>query len=311
MLADDARQHREQARHDRVQVEDLGRQELLAAEREQLPREGRGAIGRLADLADVVHDRIVGLQPLLDEVGVADDGGEQVVEIVRDAAGEAADRVHLLRLAQLLLAIEQHAARLPVAERVADRTLEMRADELLLDVVGGSFAQCRLVEIPAAVAGDQDEWLRGAVFLGGVNQAQAGAVGQPLVDEIDVVIIAADAAQAFDDRADHLECQLEMRVAQRHLDELARLRVVIDRQDPNEMKIWKPRRVQTSMRSTDMCMSCYGTTPPALVSSAMQNEQCEHGPHSCPFHGYDAQSFVSGQTRHFGCARRRPSRPGP
>ena len=35
------------------------------------------------------------------------DGHEQVVEIVRDAAGEPADRLHLLRLAQLLVALLQ------------------------------------------------------------------------------------------------------------------------------------------------------------------------------------------------------------
>ena len=34
---------------------------------------------------------------------VADDGGQDVVEVVRDAAGERADRLHLLRVAQLRL----------------------------------------------------------------------------------------------------------------------------------------------------------------------------------------------------------------
>ncbi len=37
------------------------------------------------------------------QVGEADDGGEHVVEIVRDAAGELADRFHLLLLAHLML----------------------------------------------------------------------------------------------------------------------------------------------------------------------------------------------------------------
>ena len=36
------------------------------------------------------------------DLGVADDRGQQVVEVVRDAAGQAADRFHLLRVAQLL-----------------------------------------------------------------------------------------------------------------------------------------------------------------------------------------------------------------
>src|SRR5437867_7534072 len=41
---------------------------------------------------------------LLDEhFGVAQDAAEDVVEVVRDAAGEAADRLHLLRLPEPLL----------------------------------------------------------------------------------------------------------------------------------------------------------------------------------------------------------------
>ena len=39
----------------------------------------------------------------LGKVDPADDDREHIVEIVRDAAGELADRLHLLRLAQLLL----------------------------------------------------------------------------------------------------------------------------------------------------------------------------------------------------------------
>jgi len=42
-------------------------------------------------------------QVFLENVGVADDRGQQIVEVVRDAAGEAAERVQLLRLPQLLL----------------------------------------------------------------------------------------------------------------------------------------------------------------------------------------------------------------
>src|SRR3954469_14388474 len=38
-----------------------------------------------------------------DEIGVSADRDEEVVEIVRDTAGEPAERFHLLRLPQLLL----------------------------------------------------------------------------------------------------------------------------------------------------------------------------------------------------------------
>ena len=40
---------------------------------------------------------------LQQHLGVAADDGEQVVEVVGDAAGEPADGLHLLRLAELLL----------------------------------------------------------------------------------------------------------------------------------------------------------------------------------------------------------------
>ena len=42
-----------------------------------------------------------------EHLGVAMDGHQQVVEVVRDAAGEPADRLHLLRLPQLLLTLAQ------------------------------------------------------------------------------------------------------------------------------------------------------------------------------------------------------------
>ena len=46
-------------------------------------------------------------RPSSTQVGVAEDGGEHVVEVVRDAAGEPPDRFHLLRLAQLRFAEAQ------------------------------------------------------------------------------------------------------------------------------------------------------------------------------------------------------------
>ena len=42
-------------------------------------------------------------QGIVHERAVAEDGGQQVVEVVRDATGKVANRFHLLRLPQLLL----------------------------------------------------------------------------------------------------------------------------------------------------------------------------------------------------------------
>ena len=45
----------------------------------------------------------IGTEALEQELGVAGDDHQEVVEVVRDAAGEAADGFHFLRLAELLL----------------------------------------------------------------------------------------------------------------------------------------------------------------------------------------------------------------
>ena len=85
-----------------VEHDDLGRQDLPAAEGEQLSGQRRGAIGGVEDLLDVGVQRRA-LQGLHQQLRVAANRGEQVVEVVRDAARQPADRLHLLRVTQLFL----------------------------------------------------------------------------------------------------------------------------------------------------------------------------------------------------------------
>src|SRR4051794_32543423 len=76
-----------------------------AREGEQTVREGRGAVGGGHGGAGVAFD-VAGpalADAALQHIEGADDAGEQVVEVVGDAARELAHRLHLLRLAQLLL----------------------------------------------------------------------------------------------------------------------------------------------------------------------------------------------------------------
>ena len=47
---------------------------------------------------EIVTDRFVGADLVEDHLGVSDDRGQQVVEVVRDAAGQTADALELLRL---------------------------------------------------------------------------------------------------------------------------------------------------------------------------------------------------------------------
>ena len=88
---------------DLVEVEHARLEHLPAREREQLPGERGGLLARARDLLDLRPERVVRGEPAEDEVAVAVHDGEDVVEVVGDAAGEAADRVHLLRLPELRL----------------------------------------------------------------------------------------------------------------------------------------------------------------------------------------------------------------
>ena len=64
-------------------------------------REVGGAHRGARDLFGVGAALVLRIERVQHDLGVADDRRQQVVEIVRDAAGQAADRFHLLRVAQL------------------------------------------------------------------------------------------------------------------------------------------------------------------------------------------------------------------
>ncbi len=86
-----------------VEVDRLGDRDLAPAEGEQLLGQPRGAIGGAAHFDRRGMQRRIRRRLLDQLVAVAKQHGNQVVEVVRDAGGEPADRFHLLRLAQLVL----------------------------------------------------------------------------------------------------------------------------------------------------------------------------------------------------------------
>src|SRR5205085_209362 len=81
---------------------DFGLEHLLAAEGQKLTGERSGVLSRFDDFSDIVVQGARWFKPRLDQLTVADDGRQQIVKIVRDAAGEPADGLHLLRLHELL-----------------------------------------------------------------------------------------------------------------------------------------------------------------------------------------------------------------
>ena len=88
---------------------DRGRIErLLPGERQQPFGQGRGALGAVHRIADALGEFQVrrigpGFEQALRRLQIADDDGEQVVEIMGDAAGQVADGIELLRLPQRFL----------------------------------------------------------------------------------------------------------------------------------------------------------------------------------------------------------------
>ena len=102
LRADEPAQHRFHAADDVAEREQPRPRRLPPAEREQLPRQAGAALDRLLDLDRFAARRVVGPQLHQEQVGRAHDAHQDVVEVVRDAAGEPADRLELLRLPQLL-----------------------------------------------------------------------------------------------------------------------------------------------------------------------------------------------------------------
>ena len=132
VVADDAVQHRLHPGDDLVEVQHLRVQHLAAAEGQQLAGEARrlarGAGDLLQLLAAVAREQ---------DLGVAGDHRQQVVEVVRDAAREPPDRLHLLRvrepaleplaLADVVRHDERGAAALEVDPPGGDLDVDQRA----------------------------------------------------------------------------------------------------------------------------------------------------------------------------------------
>ena len=80
-----------------------GSQRLAAGEGQQALRQRRAALGALHGAVDQPVGGRIGRQPLAQQLEIAQHRGQEIVEVVRHAAGELADRFQLLHVAKLLL----------------------------------------------------------------------------------------------------------------------------------------------------------------------------------------------------------------
>ena len=87
-----------------VDVQRAGVQRLLAGKRQQAIGQRRGTARRTqCGVGEAQHAVAAAFDDaLFHKLDAGDDAGEQVVEVVGDAAGQLAEGIHLLRLQQLL-----------------------------------------------------------------------------------------------------------------------------------------------------------------------------------------------------------------
>ena len=99
----DSREHLLYVGHNLVEIQDLGLENLLAAERQQLMGQRRRPRGSAADLIDAVLHPFGQVRLGRKKVRVPENDIHKIVEIVGDASRQPADRFQLLHAAQLFL----------------------------------------------------------------------------------------------------------------------------------------------------------------------------------------------------------------
>ena len=103
VFADHASEHLQVFGDHAIQIKNLRRQHLLAAEGQELAGERCRAPRCAGNFLRRAAQRRVRAEAVKQKFRIARDHHQQIVEIVRDAAGESAYGFHLLRLPELLL----------------------------------------------------------------------------------------------------------------------------------------------------------------------------------------------------------------
>ena len=74
---------------------------MTPGERQELAHQIGGAVGVLLDLHDVGEILVAGLVVQQQQVGIADHGSQQIIEVMGNAPGQLTNRLHFLRLGEL------------------------------------------------------------------------------------------------------------------------------------------------------------------------------------------------------------------
>ena len=104
-LADETTQQTLQTRDSGIERQNSGVQRLLAAEREQLPNQRRGPFAGLQCFFDLSAKGVLSAEFRQENLAVAHDDSQEIIEVMRDPSSQPANRFHLLGLPKLFLAL--------------------------------------------------------------------------------------------------------------------------------------------------------------------------------------------------------------
>ncbi len=103
IVAQDAIEHALRFANEVIEIERPWVHNLLAAEGQQLLCKLGALFAGVMDCGETFAEGIVGLHLAKNPIGVAINYGEEIVEVVSDAAGQPAQALHFLRLNNLFL----------------------------------------------------------------------------------------------------------------------------------------------------------------------------------------------------------------
>ena len=230
VLADQPAQQRLDLAEAGPRIEHPRLEDLAAAEREQLPGQRGGAIRRETDLVEMPGLDAPRRQHLREQLAVALDRRQQVVEVVGDAAGELADGLHLLRLAVLLLEGVLVALQPPLGHGAMNR-LAQPGQPIFLEVVRRATMERLDGRLLADAAGHDDERHVEAGVLQRVECADGAERRQDEVREDDVEV-GGESRPIFGVGLDALPHGIEAGTLHRVQDELRIVGLVFDQEHP-------------------------------------------------------------------------------
>ena len=147
VFTDEARQRLGDIGDDLIEIGDAQGLRLLAAETQQLARQFSSAPGGQKNFVQLGFERAGTWSAVEREFGIAGDDGQKIVEVVSDASGEAADGIHLLRLAELRLEANAFGKIAPVGNEMSDAAFA---------IADGTDAGLHIVEFAVLFAIDQN-----------------------------------------------------------------------------------------------------------------------------------------------------------